>query len=541
MTDANEPTGTRPDARGASRETDREDLHSLQTATREVMAAQTVEELAETIVEAASAITGMPFVSVHLHRSGRLAPIAVTDAVRSRFDGDGPVYGPGHPAWQAYDDERIVRAGDREDWGKPVGSGAIVPVEGHGVIQVGANAEGRLDPSDVELVKLLGANAAVALDRLDRERRFDRLHEATRKLTLATDTASVAATATDTAHEVLGLEINGIYLKVAAADRLVPVGVTAEARNLYPSGVPDMAPDDVGWEAFESGEPVVYDDIRSDHRVPNQTPLGSLLVLPLGDHGVFVAGAPTAGAFAEEDLGMARVFAANVEAALDSAERKGQLRRRETELERQNERLEKFASVVSHDLRNPLNVAAGQVELAAMESDDEAVTERLHEAEAAHERMSTLIDDLLSLARAGRSIGETESVDPVRLAREEWPEAAGELVVDSAVGSVAADPSRLRELVGNLLRNAREHGGSDVTVRIGALASEPGFYVADDGPGIPPAERESVFEHGYTTNEDGTGYGLTIVKDVAEAHGWAVRVVSSADGGARFEIATDPD
>ena len=510
--------------------TNREDLKSLHEATRGVMAARTVEELAETATEAVEDVIGVSFVTVHLDCGTRLQPMAATGAATARFDGGVPTYGPGHPAWEAYEHERIVREGP----------GVFVPIEEHGVIQVG-ESEGRLTTADVELVKLLGANAAVALDHLDRERRFDRLHEATRKLTLATDTASVAATATDTAHEVLGMEINGIYLKVSAADRLVPVGVTAEARNLFPDGVPDMGPNSLGWEVYASNEPAVYDDLRADKRVPDDSPVRSELLLPLGDHGVFVAGATTKSAFGDEDLGVARVFAANVEAALDSAERKGQLRRRESELERQNERLEQFASVVSHDLRNPLNVAAGQVELAARKTDDEQVAGRLAEAGEAHDRMSTLIDDLLSLARAGRSIGDTEPIDPGRLAHEEWPERTDcTLRVASDVGAVVADPSRLRELIGNLLRNARTHGGPGATVELGALPGG-GFYVADDGPGIPPATRGSVFDHGFTTEEEGTGYGLTIVRDVAEAHGWCVAVAESADGGARIEVQTDPE
>jgi signal transduction histidine kinase len=76
-----------------------------------------------------------------------------------------------------------------------------------------------------------------------------------------------------------------------------------------------------------------------------------------------------------------------------------------------------------------------------------------------------------------------------------------------------------------------------VTVTVGELADCDGFYVADDGPGIPADERETVFESGYSTAADGTGFGLSIVEEIASAHGWAVRVTDSAEGGARFEVA----
>jgi signal transduction histidine kinase len=85
-----------------------------------------------------------------------------------------------------------------------------------------------------------------------------------------------------------------------------------------------------------------------------------------------------------------------------------------------------------------------------------------------------------------------------------------------------------------------EHGGSDVTVRVGTLDDRPGFYVEDDGPGIPEEVREEVFDRGVTTDDDGTGFGLAIVREIAEAHGWTVRATESDAGGARFEFTGVP-
>jgi signal transduction histidine kinase len=89
----------------------------------------------------------------------------------------------------------------------------------------------------------------------------------------------------------------------------------------------------------------------------------------------------------------------------------------------------------------------------------------------------------------------------------------------------------------NLFRNAIEHGGSDVTIRIGPLKGDTGFYVSDDGVGISPDHREDVFESGYSTARNGTGLGLAIVEEVATAHEWDVRLVESTHGGTRFEFA----
>lgn len=79
-----------------------------------------------------------------------------------------------------------------------------------------------------------------------------------------------------------------------------------------------------------------------------------------------------------------------------------------------------------------------------------------------------------------------------------------------------------------------EHGGHDVSVSVGTMAD--GFYVADTGPDIPESDSEAVFEAGYSTSEEGTGFGLRIVEQIADAHGWEVAVTDSEEGGARFEI-----
>jgi len=209
-----------------------------------------------------------------------------------------------------------------------------------------------------------------------------------------------------------------------------------------------------------------------------------------------------------------------------------QLERREAELERQNEQLDQFASVVSHDLRNPLTVAQGRLELLEEECDSDHIEPIANSLT----RIETLIEDLLTLAREGTPENELELVDLRELSNRCWEtvatqEAKLRLDIDR---SVRADEGRLRQLFENLYRNAIEHCGEDVTVTVGQLAG--GFYIEDDGSGIPEEERSSVFEMGYTTATDGTGLGLSIIKQVVDAHGWEVHVTAEANGGSRFEI-----
>ncbi|WP_415379070.1 GAF domain-containing protein [Halosimplex sp. TS25] len=249
--------------------------------------------------------------------------------------------------------------------------------------------------------------------------------------------------------------------------------------------------------------------------------------------------------------------------AIASIEARERLARRERELARQNERLEEFAGVVSHDLRNPLNVAAGRVEIAGNEHE----SEHLAVATDALERMEELITDLLSLARQGAAVDEREQADLGALVDQAWatvdaPEATlridgvpgsnatggssesgpqertdgvpGSNATEDELGAVECDPSRVRQLLENLFRNAVEHGGADVTVTVGRTAD--GFFVADDGPGVPADSRDEIFDVGFSTDDRGTGFGLNIVEQIARAHGWDVSVGESADGGARFEF-----
>ncbi|WP_280537222.1 ATP-binding protein [Halopenitus sp. POP-27] len=414
--------------------------------------------------------------------------------------------------------------------------------------------------------------------------RLDALHEATRDLIDAGTREAVADRGVDAGAALLDLEISGIYFQTETSEGpvLEPIALTEGARRTF-TEIPTLEPGgSLAWRAYESGAVVHFDDVRTADRLHNpETPIRSELIVPLGDHGVFIAGSTTVDDFDEADVALARILGANVRSALDGARREQELRARERELAEQNARLEEFTSIVSHDLRNPLNVATGYLELA--EAGD---AEALEHVETALGRMEQLIDDLLTLARQGESIGETEPVDLNAVAREAWAAIDGgdaRLSIETDT-TVQADRDRLLQLLENLLGNAVEHsststhsqargdavehsstsppsnaredavehnstsphsqargdaveqGGDAVAITIGDLPDGTGFYVADDGPGIPEDERETVFESGYTTAEGGTGFGLAIVAEIVDAHGWEIEVTDAEKGGARFEI-----
>ncbi|QZX98299.1 sensor histidine kinase [Halobaculum rubrum] len=540
-----------------------ERLRSLYAATRDLMSTTSRAALCRTVVDVSERVLGYTLTGVHLRGDdeAELVPMAYPEPVRERFEDGPPTYVPGDEVYGVYEQGDPLRLGAVPERQPASHRGIVVPIPDHGVLIAGHERSGEAGDACLELVELLGQHAAVALDAIERESRLNGLHETTRELMEARDGAAVAASATNTAHEVLGLRLNAVYLASSDGNRLVPVSVTGEARALF-GDVPELSADSLAWQVFESGELAHRDDARLSLAGTAPEPaIRSALVVPLGAHGVFLAGSERPGRFDETDVALTRLFADTVEAALDRAEREALLRRREGDLARQNERLEEFASVVSHDLRNPLNVARGRLELLA----DDVDSPHIDRMETAHERMEALIEDLLALARTGRSVGDTEPVSLERAVNEVWRtvDGDGSISVADDVGYVDADASRLQELLENLVRNAVDHAGDDVDITVGSLGGEydaaerraggpdagshtaddrdalTGFYVADDGPGIPPDRREAVFERGHTTADDGTGFGLAIVAEIAGAHGWSVRVTDADAGGARFEVVVD--
>jgi signal transduction histidine kinase/CheY-like chemotaxis protein len=305
-------------------------------------------------------------------------------------------------------------------------------------------------------------------------------------------------------------------------------------------------------KVYRTGEAILTDDMQES---PDANPLldyRGAMTVPIGEFGVFQAVSYEIGAFDRTDLELSEILVGHVREALARLEQTARLERSREELARENERLDEFTSIVSHDLRNPLNVATLQLELLS----EDVEHDRLDAAREALERTETLINDLLSLAREGEAVSEFDAVRLDRSARRAWQHVdtgAADIDVRTEV-TVEADESRLRQLLSNLFRNAVEHGstgsraqsddavehgsadpdGEGLTVTVGETAD--GFFVADDGDGLPSEIRDEMFESGVTDGADSTGLGLAIVKRIAEAHGWDLRATDSEVGGARFEF-----
>ncbi|MEF8843551.1 MAG: PAS domain S-box protein [Haloarculaceae archaeon] len=199
-------------------------------------------------------------------------------------------------------------------------------------------------------------------------RKLEGFQQRTRALMHTPTAAETAQVAIDTAKEVLGVSLAGFNLLDEDGDSLVPVATLDEVRETF-DGPPAYDRDSVAetdrivWGAFEAGDPRVIEDTREHGRLAEETPARSAVLHPLGDHGIFIVSSTEVGA---------------------------------------------FAGVVSHDLRNPLNVATGSLDLAREECD----AAELDAVADAHDRMEGLIDDLLAIARDG---DDTREVGPLAL------------------------------------------------------------------------------------------------------------------------------
>ncbi|WP_435125564.1 PAS domain S-box protein [Halobaculum sp. D14] len=495
--------------------------------------------------------------------------------------------------------------------------------------------------ADGDVVRIVGFTRDIT-EWKQQERTLEALHETSRRLMSAESDDDIARIAVDAAHDLLGIPITGCWLYDDDEDVLRPAAFTEQAAVTVGDQPTFRGGDSLAWEAFQSGEHHVYGDVSTvDGRYNRETAIRSEVIVPLGEFGVLNFGSREPDLFDDRDVSLARILAANTEAALVRASRESALRAervffdqalnaledpfyvvgldgtmhrwndtfrevtgytddeiasmtpadfvvdddvdrvveaiadvydggtttvqttvetkdgrripyelsgsvltdaagdpaglvgvgrdvterraREERLTRQNERLEQFTRIVSHDVRNPLNVAQGRLELAREERD----SDQLAAVADAHDRIETLIDDLLTVAKEGDEVTDLEPVSLADVAAESWGTVDTDRVVE-------ADPNRLQQLLENLFRNAVDHGGPGVTVTVGDRPD--GFFVADDGPGIPEEKRDRVFESGYSTAAHGTGFGLSIVRRIADGHGWTVDVASHSDGGARFDI-----
>ncbi|RDZ52608.1 histidine kinase [Haloferax sp. Atlit-4N] len=430
-------------------------------------------------------------------------------------------------------------------------SGLSVAIGSFGVFQAVSEQTGAFDEIDLELAELLVAHTNAALQRLNFERR------------LRVERDQYAALFENSADCIIDSEFVDGESVIRAVNPAFEATFGYDESEVVGRAIDDVvAPDDRREEAAKLTEMVRAGDFVQTE-VRRRTADGEkdflLRSVPVGENTIYAVYTDIT---ARRDV--------------------------EREVEAQNHRLDEFTSVVSHDLRNPLSVATGHLDLAREEVDND----HLAAVARAHDRMNALTEELLVLARQGTDAFATTSVSLAETAERCWEnvETGDATLVVASDRTVVADAGRLHQLFENLMRNSVEHGstgsripsddavehgstgnrtvsgdavehgpqsetgstdggddaedaanaedavddGDRLTVTVGAL--DDGFYVEDDGAGVPPELRSRIFDSGFSTGTAGIGFGLTIVSNVADAHGWTVSVGESDAGGARFEF-----
>ncbi|MFC7078803.1 PAS domain S-box protein [Halorussus caseinilyticus] len=497
-----------------------EELHEVAS---EMEACHSKEEVYQLGVDAAEGILEFDICGIDVEENGYLVPKATsTEMPNGGYDAleaDKGLAGRTFQNGESFLIPDVRTMDEAEPVQEQYRSILSVPLSDYGVFQAGSREAHAFDEDDLELAELLMSHVTEVISRIDSQSALRESEEKYRTLV-------------EGSHDAIFIHSEEGFQFVN--DRV------AELTGYSREELLEMSAEDLAHEADrERVKQIIESDELEDDDTPHyelrvRTKDGDIRYVELSVQIISYNG----------ELG-------HLGSARDVTER----RQRKQKVERQNERLKEFASVVSHDLRNPLNVAQGHLELASETGEDR----HFEKTGSALGRMESLIEDLLKLARQGQDVSETEQVGLETIVRQAWSTVStggATLDVVDELHEIEADDGRLQELFENLFRNAVEHGGDDVTVRVGPLnggvtayedgddtpaakhGGKDGFYVEDDGPGIPEDEREKVFEHGHTTADDGSGLGLSIVSSIVDAHGWTVCVCEGTDGGARFEIST---
>ena len=372
---------------------------------------------------------------------------------------------------------------------------------------------------------------------------LDSFEAVTQQLMAAESEREICEIAMSGVSSVFDVPLGALWLYDSDASELQLAASTERADEVFDRPVTYRPGNSLSWEAFEQDDVRTYSELDDERSQYNEnSPVSSEIILPLAEYGVINIGSLTPVTFDDETVRLARMYATHVQAALQKAER-------EHDLRVQRDRMEQLIGVVSHDLRNPLHVVEGRLELVRETGD----LSHLDDAAEGVARMESLIDDLLTLAKKGYAVEDRTTISLDTIVERTWEMARTADATLKIEGSapVFGDQNRLKQVFENLFRNAADHAGDDVTVWVGPLVGDgaaerdsanergegrvTGFYVADDGPGIPADKLNDVLSVDAFSGSN-NGLGLSIVTQITDAHGWDISVSESRAGGARFEV-----
>lgn len=338
--------------------------------------------------------------------------------------------------------------------------------------------------------------------------------------------------------ESFGYQMVGIWIKEDEDDVLKPKSISDMANDIIGDEQPDYKKgNSIYWVAYENNEIKIIDDVTENDNLNNDSTLiRSEAIVPMDDLGVINIASLERDAFTRKESELMKLWAESVKIALDRIEKIKDLEESQKELIKEKKRMSNFVSFVTHDVRNPLQIAKGNLDIVQSEVDND----RLDTVEDSLNRIETIISDIKVLTDQRRDELDLENVNIEDLVNDCWSNVKTEdtTLINDVELQVQADDSKLANLFENLFKNAVSHGGPDVDIIVDNLKSSKGFYVEDTGGGIDEKIIDSLFESGVTTGDEGSGFGLKIVSEVVNIHDWRIDVENTFRG-ARFNIYTD--
>ncbi|PSP85580.1 hypothetical protein BRC96_02290 [Halobacteriales archaeon QS_6_64_34] len=402
----------------------------------------------------------------------------------------------------------------------------------------------------------------ITIDITEQQRQKERVasvHAAAEDIMYARTPEAVSETLVDIVGDLISYPLAAVWMPEEGSDSLAPVAATEETLDIMDAptaeaALPAIEPGSFEMSVFEAGETRVvenYNDTGAE--MGRGTPIQTVVMVPLGDHGVLHVGSPTVQPPSETELDLIGILARNAEAALVSTTREVELEAYKDELERSNKALQEFAYIASHDLQEPLRMVSSYVDLLQREYGDEfdeEATEYMEFAVGGARRMQNMINALLEYSRVATRGGAFERTDTEAILRKTLDALQlriNETDATVSVGSlpsVQADPDQLGQVFQNLLENAIEYAhadGTDPQIEVSAARTDDTVTVtvADNGPGIPEGMDDDVFEiftRGDRNGTEGTGIGLAVCKRIVERHDGDIWVEASASSGATFRF-----
>ncbi|AGB15759.1 PAS domain S-box [Halovivax ruber XH-70] len=475
--------------------------------------------------------------------------VSVNDAVTNTLDVDTDVIVDNHlerlTDLASIPDDHVVRIGRAID---EVSTG----IAGRRTLEIPYRSGAGLDRRcEVRIATVDTAAASLALvfrdvtDQHDYEQLVHSLHELTRWLLEATDPEEICAIAVHAGSDLLDLPISGVWLLDDEQGYLDPIAGTAGAHEQF-GGLPTFYPGEgLVWDIFESGEPALFDDLQQVSGLYNpDTPLESEIIAPIGTHGVLMTGSLEANRFDETDLQLLSTLTENTSAALDRSDRERTLRDRTERLERQSERLEAVATVLSEDLKEQLTAVGDALDSGGATQSDWEFPFAEDDVAVTLDRTERLVDDIREYARNTTSVGRRAPVDlesAIEDAVEQSRLESAAIVIDDGA-TLRADPDRFRYLLETVFDDAAARSSGDVTIQIGTVGVETrtdgprGFYILDDASKNPPTATDGLPDFSIDGDETSDGLGLAVAQAIAEAHDWSVSIGVGENGGTRFEV-----